>query len=178
MKLLISEVAAAVLATSVQAADVTARSGGPSQKQMPARNAPGAPEGMTFFRPVLSGVLYRAGFLGGDKDRTGLSTGQRQALCRAGCLLRGVEHTTLAHRDAAWGGRQPSHLGGPVTMAHPVGTRAPALGKTRNVNVPHDPISPTSACGCPTATGFAQACFSVAANVRNGGSRRSIIKAG
>ena len=65
-------------------ADVTARTGGPSESQMLARSAEGAPDGMAFFRPVLSGVLYRAGFQGGDKGRTGLSTAQRQTLCDDG----------------------------------------------------------------------------------------------
>jgi hypothetical protein len=65
-------------------ADVTARTGGPSESQMLARSAEGAPDGMAFFRPVLSGVLYRAGFQGGDKGRTGLSTAQRQTLCGEG----------------------------------------------------------------------------------------------
>jgi hypothetical protein len=51
---------------------------------MQARNTSGAPDGMAFFRPVLSGVLYRAGFSGGDKGRTGLSTSQRGALCEDG----------------------------------------------------------------------------------------------
>jgi len=39
---------------------------------------------MTFFRPVLSGVLYRSGFSGGDKSRTGMSTSQRTSLCESG----------------------------------------------------------------------------------------------
>lgn len=65
-------------------ADVTARSGGPSESAMLARNSSEAPEGMTFFRPVLSGVLYRSGFSGGDKDRTGMSTAQRTELCDSG----------------------------------------------------------------------------------------------
>ncbi len=51
---------------------------------MLARNVDGAPDGMTFFRPVLSGVLYRSGFKGGDKARSGLSNGQRSELCDAG----------------------------------------------------------------------------------------------
>lgn len=45
---------------------------------------PAPAEGMAMFRPVLSGVLYRAGFKGGDKARTGLSSAQRGALCAAG----------------------------------------------------------------------------------------------
>ncbi|OSQ42900.1 hypothetical protein MGEO_20220 [Marivita geojedonensis] len=51
---------------------------------MLARNAPDAPDGMTFFRPVLSGVLYRSGFSGGDEDRTGMSSAQRVSLCESG----------------------------------------------------------------------------------------------
>jgi hypothetical protein len=40
--------------------------------------------GMAFVRPVLDGVLYRAGFKGGDKAHTGLSSAQRTTLCEAG----------------------------------------------------------------------------------------------
>ena len=40
--------------------------------------------GMAFVRPVLSGVLYRSGFKGGDNAHTGLSGSQRKALCKAG----------------------------------------------------------------------------------------------
>ena len=65
-------------------ADVTARDGGPSRSEMLARSNPGAPDGTAFFRPVLDGVLYRGGFSGGDRDRTGLSSLQRQALCSDG----------------------------------------------------------------------------------------------
>jgi len=65
-------------------ADVTSRNGGPSESGMLARNSSEAPEGMTFFRPVLSGVLYRSGFSGGDKSRTGMSTSQRTSLCESG----------------------------------------------------------------------------------------------
>jgi len=39
---------------------------------------------MAFVRPVLDGVLYRAGFKGGDKAHTGLSSAQRTTLCEAG----------------------------------------------------------------------------------------------
>jgi hypothetical protein len=39
---------------------------------------------LAFVRPVLDGVLYRAGFTGGDKLRSGLSGEQREALCEAG----------------------------------------------------------------------------------------------
>ncbi len=74
----------AALVSQPALADVTIRSGGPSEDQMLARNADGAPDGIAFFRPVLSGVLYRAGFQGGDKPRTGLSTSQRQSLCSEG----------------------------------------------------------------------------------------------
>ena len=69
---------------STACADVTLRNGGPSETAMLVRKADGAPDGMTFFRPVLSGVLYRGGFSGGDKARTGLSTGQRMSLCQSG----------------------------------------------------------------------------------------------
>jgi hypothetical protein len=60
-----------------------ARDQGPSAEQMLARSNGGI-DGMAFFRPVLSGVLYRAGFSGGDKSHTGLSAIQRQDLCKAG----------------------------------------------------------------------------------------------
>jgi hypothetical protein len=66
------------------AENFTVRGGGPSESAMLARNIADAPNGLTFFRPVLSGVLYRAGFSGGDKSRTGLSTAQRGALCSDG----------------------------------------------------------------------------------------------
>jgi hypothetical protein len=66
------------------AEDFTSRSGGPSNDAMLARTTAGAPAGLAFFRPVLTGVLYRAGFSGGDKARTGLSTSQRDALCEDG----------------------------------------------------------------------------------------------
>lgn len=84
MKIILLITAVALLATPGQAADLTERTGGPSKAAMLARSVPGTPEGMTFFRPVLSGVLYRAGFSGGDKDRTGMSAAQRNALCDAG----------------------------------------------------------------------------------------------
>jgi hypothetical protein len=51
---------------------------------MTVRQGPSPAEGLDFVRPVLSGVLYRAGFKGGDKARTGLSETQREALCEAG----------------------------------------------------------------------------------------------
>ena len=59
------------------------RTGGPSEDEMLARGDGGI-EGLAFFRPVLSGVLYRAGFHGGDRDRTGLDDAQRSSLCQAG----------------------------------------------------------------------------------------------
>lgn len=73
------------LVASAQAADIdyTARDGGPTRAAMLARGNGGLP-GMAFVRPVLDGVLYRAGFSGGDKDRSGLSAKQREALCKAG----------------------------------------------------------------------------------------------
>jgi hypothetical protein len=66
------------------AADLAARAGGPDKAAMLARPSATPAEGLDFFRPVLAGVLYRAGFRGGDKGRTGLSDAQRQALCAAG----------------------------------------------------------------------------------------------
>ncbi|MXU66462.1 protein-tyrosine phosphatase family protein [Oceanomicrobium pacificus] len=66
------------------AEDLTARSGGPSASEMMRRGGSDAADGLSFFRPVLSGVLYRAGFKGGDKGRTGLSQSQREGLCNAG----------------------------------------------------------------------------------------------
>ncbi|PYG26264.1 hypothetical protein [Pelagimonas varians] len=76
--------ASALMASSAAAESVTSRNGGPSSAEMTARSSAGAPEGTAFFRPVLSGVLYRSGFSGGDKKRTGLSQAQRGALCEAG----------------------------------------------------------------------------------------------
>lgn len=61
----------------------TGRKGGPAMSEMVGRGHSPA-EGMAFFRPVLSGVLYRAGFKGGDKARTGLSSAQRKELCETG----------------------------------------------------------------------------------------------
>lgn len=72
------------ISTAAVAADLTSRSGGPSEQAMLSRNVDGAPDGIAFFRPVLSGVLYRGGFKGGDKARTGLSDAQRGAFCEAG----------------------------------------------------------------------------------------------
>ena len=66
------------------AEDFTTRSGGPSESDMLVRSMSGQPDGMAFFRPVLTGVLYRGGFQGGDKDRTGLSETQKQSLCQSG----------------------------------------------------------------------------------------------
>jgi hypothetical protein len=59
------------------------RDGGPSQAEMLAGGSGGLP-GMAFVRPVLQGVLYRAGFRHGDKDRSGLSAEQRETLCEQG----------------------------------------------------------------------------------------------
>jgi len=67
----------------VVASDFTSRDAGPSESQMLASGDGGLP-GMAFVRPVLDGVLYRAGFKGGDKAHTGLSGSQREALCEAG----------------------------------------------------------------------------------------------
>lgn len=41
-------------------------------------------DGLAFVRPVIKGVLYRAGFKGGDKGHTGLSEKQRKNLCENG----------------------------------------------------------------------------------------------
>lgn len=80
--------AAAVLVAGVgaeaAAEDFKARSGGASQSQMLARSGSSPADGLAFVRPVLSGVMYRAGFKGGDKSRTGLSSSQRTQLCEAG----------------------------------------------------------------------------------------------
>ena len=73
-----------LLPTAATAEDFTARSGGPSNSDMLARSMSGQPDGMAFFRPVLNGVLYRGGFKGGDKGRTGLSDTQKQSLCLSG----------------------------------------------------------------------------------------------
>jgi len=72
------------LATQAAAEDFTARAGGPSGKAMLTHNTSGAADGLAFVRPVLSGVLYRGGFKGGDKGRTGLSSSQRTQLCDTG----------------------------------------------------------------------------------------------
>lgn len=74
------------LVASQAAADAqyTARNGGPSSAQMISRKGPSPASGLDFVRPVLAGVLYRAGFKGGDKNRTGLSGEQRESLCAAG----------------------------------------------------------------------------------------------
>lgn len=66
------------------AEDFTSRSGGPSESEMLSRSDPSPADGLAFVRPVLTGVMYRAGFQGGDKQRTGLSTPQRIQLCNAG----------------------------------------------------------------------------------------------
>jgi hypothetical protein len=66
------------------AEDFRGRNGGPAEAAMLARSVGTEVEGLDFFRPVLSGVLYRAGFRGGDRERTGLSDAQRRELCEAG----------------------------------------------------------------------------------------------
>ena len=55
------------------------RDGGPDQQRMLSRGSAGL-DGMAFVRPVLSGVLYRGGFKGGDKHHSGLSQSQRGQL--------------------------------------------------------------------------------------------------
>jgi hypothetical protein len=82
--LLIAAVTAAWISSApALAADFTHRDGGPSESQMLAGGDAGLP-GLAFVRPVLDGVLYRAGFKGGDRAHTGLSASQRTALCEAG----------------------------------------------------------------------------------------------
>ena len=66
-----------------QAETYTQRAGGPAKADMIGRGHSPV-EGLAFFRPVLAGVLYRSGFKGGDKGRTGLSASQRTDLCKAG----------------------------------------------------------------------------------------------
>ncbi|TCO71579.1 hypothetical protein [Rhodovulum euryhalinum] len=75
---------AALAAGGASAEGFTARSGGPGHAEMVGRNGQSPAEGLAFVRPVLSGVLYRAGFKGGDKGRTGLNDTQRKQLCAAG----------------------------------------------------------------------------------------------
>lgn len=84
MKFFLHVLMTILLPVAALAGDFTARSGGPSEKDMFVRSMSGQPDGMAFFRPVLTGVLYRGGFHGGDKDRTGLSTAQRHSLCQSG----------------------------------------------------------------------------------------------
>ncbi|WP_424990517.1 hypothetical protein [Fluviibacterium sp. S390] len=79
----IALIASLLLGAAAMASDYTARNGGPSSKQMLERSS-GPADGLAFFRPVMSGVLYRAGFHGGDKARTGLNSAQREELCEAG----------------------------------------------------------------------------------------------
>lgn len=74
----------ALCTTSADAQSLTSRDGGPTRSEMTARTNPGAPDGIAFFRPVLDGVLYRGGFSGGDRNRTGLSSIQRTAFCSDG----------------------------------------------------------------------------------------------
>ncbi|WP_170582972.1 hypothetical protein [Ruegeria arenilitoris] len=83
MRFLTSLIFIGALATAASS-DVTSRNGGPSSSQMLSKGGDGGVDGVAFFRPVLSGVLYRSGFKGGDKDRTGLSEGQRETLCGEG----------------------------------------------------------------------------------------------
>ena len=71
-------------AGSAAAENFTTRSGGPSETEMLSRSNASPADGLAFVRPVLTGVMYRAGFKGGDKKRTGLSTPQRTQLCNAG----------------------------------------------------------------------------------------------
>lgn len=85
LAVLAASLAALLLLMSLPAAsqDYRARDGGPSHAEMIARSG-GAAKGLAFVRPVLSGVLYRGGFKGGDKARTGLSSSQLSELCDNG----------------------------------------------------------------------------------------------
>jgi hypothetical protein len=68
---------------AVFAGDFRSRDGGPGRAEMLANGSAGL-EGLARVRPVLKGVLYRAGFSGGDKEHDGLSGSQRRDLCEAG----------------------------------------------------------------------------------------------
>ena len=74
---------ASLVATAAAGTEFVRRDGGPSESQMLAKGDGRIP-GMAYVRPVLGGVLYRAGFKGGDKDNSGLDNTQRAALCEAG----------------------------------------------------------------------------------------------
>lgn len=76
--------AVAMSSQTALAEDFTSRSGGPSHSAMVSRSGKSPAEGLAFVRPVLAGVLYRAGFKGGDKNRTGLSQAEKTQLCEAG----------------------------------------------------------------------------------------------
>jgi hypothetical protein len=84
MKTVLVTLLALMLPLAVFADDFTTRTGGPNESEMLVRSMAGQPDGMAFFRPVLTGVLYRGGFQGGDKGRTGLSETQKQSLCQSG----------------------------------------------------------------------------------------------
>jgi hypothetical protein len=77
-------IAAGLAAGGATADQFTARDGGPSHGEMIARSGPSPADGLAFVRPVLSGVLYRGGFQGGDRERDGLSGAQRTSLCEPG----------------------------------------------------------------------------------------------
>lgn len=84
LKLAVGLALAVMIAGPATATDFTSRSGGASEKAMMSRSNASPADGLAFVRPVLTGVMYRAGFKGGDKARTGLSTSQRTQLCEAG----------------------------------------------------------------------------------------------
>ncbi|THD82422.1 hypothetical protein E7811_15375 [Aliigemmobacter aestuarii] len=83
---IVAALALSLMSAGAVAADTsfTARNGGPSQSALVGKSGHSPAAGLAFVRPVLSGVLYRAGFKGGDKERDGLSSGQREELCGAG----------------------------------------------------------------------------------------------
>ena len=61
--------AVGLAAGGAAAGQFTARDGGPGHGEMIARGGPSPAEGLSFVRPVLSGVLYRGGFQSGDRER-------------------------------------------------------------------------------------------------------------
>lgn len=60
------------------------------------RQGDGGVPGLARMRPVLRGVLYRAGFAAGDTANSGLSEAQRDGLCRMG--FSGARYVDYARR--------------------------------------------------------------------------------
>ncbi|MCF6272191.1 MAG: hypothetical protein L3J37_03230 [Rhodobacteraceae bacterium] len=84
MKIISIALAVIFAAAPAFSQNIISRDGGPGRSEMIARNGDVDIDGLAFVRPVLSGVLYRGGFQGGDKGRTGLSNAQRIDLCNTG----------------------------------------------------------------------------------------------